>query len=356
MPDYYSEVVLSEEAEQEVYESIPSERKHEIVHDVSKPDALINDNNESGIIIEDANDVSKLRQLNNDFETKMKLQLLQRNQKDLKDLFDNSGNKNSVHENRLQRFTILETELRSLMNEIELDKDDIDKPLKEKVDALVGEIDSFKSKSKQNTYLKYWEEKLASLSPQVCISPTQNTSNTDISGAKTTFASSSNVTFVQMDDRISKLEKKLGYVDPESTESMKEIIDGLYTRTNLILDGGKAITEIESEIKQLIKNCELYTQNSKRIKDKFEIVPLTDKKLNILLAKIGKMSEYESTLEHIKTRLSSLNDILASSSHTIHFMSGLEEEFTTMETKLDEWERKLNAIDEKGLLEPPAQL
>lgn len=342
--DYYSEDVPALADEEQVLESFPdlsvnANSRTRVFSDI--------DENVDGLIIE-TDSLQRSKAKNADFESKIKDRLLYtlENHDNIHRIKDNLPSLELKKRNRILRFTMLENELRALMIEIEQDEQDSELPLKKKIDSLVRDIDAFKLNRGKQTFLDYWEGKLSVVNPPDITQDVNLSVNMEHNENDNDNANDSSTLFSEYDSRISELEGKLGYISPyDNTPSLQDSINDLYTRTNLILDGGNGVKEVESEILALINNCETYIKDSKRIKDKSEIIPLTDKKLCLLYNKVKKLPEFEGLLDRIIERFKSLNEIIISTSSTVNFMNGLGREMQNIESRLDHWDQKLDHLE-----------
>jgi hypothetical protein len=325
--DYYSENVPVSNDEQEVFESFPVRKSQ---NNPIKNEDLHN----PGIIIEEDNNSNKLKLTNDDFQSKLKNKIIFSNP-----LID-KDNKDLVRRNRLLKFKILENELRSLMNEITQDDESSEQPLREKIDILINDMNSFKLKNKTDTFIDYWDDQLQKIN----VANEKHMLSSSPSSIREINPSSSN--FLGLESRVSTLENILGpSPSPSNDLSIQDTIDDLYTRINLIVDGGTNIKSIESEITKLIENCELFYQNSKKIKSASEIVPLTDKKICLLYEKVKQLPDFEKFSDKLIKRFKSLNNLIIDTSNTVQFMQGLENELTNIELRLDDWDIKLDKLE-----------
>ena len=336
MTDYYSEDILPCDDE-EIYESFPSITKTEVINTVQSEEPIEEFEN-AELIIEEP-DINKMKQLNEEFESKLKLELLNGNLR----LGGNiqTNDKDTIHKNRVLRFTLLEKELRSLMKELKNDQNDLEKPLLEKVDSLINEIDIFNSSNLQNKYIDYWDKKLS----EVKLNNAEKEHETEREHDKADISHSDDILQSNLEHRISQLESRTGYQNPDDSRNFKAIIDDLYKRVNILLDNGGNLKTIDEEVTNLIENCELFIQNSKKIKNINEIVPLNDKKLNFLYDKVKKLPEYENLLNNLTLRFNSLQDVIRNAQNTVTFMNGLDQEFKNIESKLDKWDEKINKLE-----------
>lgn len=338
--DYYSADIPACETEPEILESFPTIPTSTELQTDSEID------NDLGLVTDD-NPTSRIKSLQGDFETKLKDQLLFSFSN--RDTSKKSSN-NSLEfqkKNKLLKFSMLENELRALMIEIGSDANSEESMLKTKVETLVKDVADFKM-AKQNTFLDSWDSRLSQIERNVT---TKNTpSNIELSNNSNP-RSSQDLSFLEMDFKIANLEKSIGYEQYDvSVPSLQTRIDDLYTRVNLILDGGSNLKNVEKDINLLIDNCELYLKNSKRIRDKSEIVPLTDKKLCVLYDKIKGLPDVAFLLDSIITRFKNLNELILETTTTVNFMCGLKSELSNIESRLDDWNEKI-AILEKTFTE-----
>ncbi|KAG0681224.1 hypothetical protein C6P42_004308 [Pichia californica] len=340
--DYYSEDISACDSEPEILEFVPTFSIPETIEDHEN-----NENSDPCLIIENDNS-EKMKILNSDFESKIKNQLLFN--------FPNKqhgvGKKISIeskNNDRLLKFTLLENQLRALMIEIENDDESINLNLKNKVDSLVNDIENFKLRN-ENTFINYWNEKLNT----VCDKKNDDNKNENESENENniTIATSASTSpesqFLQFESRVSKLENRLGYDSSnDSKPTVQKVIDDLYLKVNLILDNNNNnnFKPIEDELLKMIENCETYIKDSKRIRDKSEIIPFTDKKLNLLYEKIKNLPDFQSLLEKIMSRFRSLNSLILETSTTIQFMKGLQTELFNIENHLDDWDGKLVKLE-----------
>lgn len=344
--DYYSEDVPVFENEPEVLESFPTADNN-----IYSQNKISEGQFDPGLVIEEDTQV-RLKSLSKDFEAKVKEQLLYNftNNTAAKSFRKKVNNQSSDarKNNRILKFTMLENELRSLMVEIDNDTESVDLNLKKKVDGLVNDIDHFKL-GRPNTFLGYWEEKL---------NETRARENIDIKdwkegnekeqkenkiGNPKKITKDSDSIALELESRISRLEDSVGYEPSQSmTPTIQDTIEDLYTRVNLILDGGENLNSVETEVLKLIDNCETYIKDSKRVKDKSEIVPLTDRKLCLLYDKVKTLPDFASLLGKIVDRFSSLNDLIVGTANSVSFLQGLEKELSTMESRLDVWDEKID--------------
>ncbi|GAV28404.1 hypothetical protein PMKS-001875 [Pichia membranifaciens] len=350
--DYYSENVPVFENEPEVLESFPTADNGIYLENQTSEEQI-----DPGLVIEENTQV-KLKSLSSDFETKVKQQLLYNftNNTAAKGFLKKVNNQSSDarNKNRMLKFTMLENELRSLMVEIETDAESMDVTLKKKVDGLIRDIDSFKL-GKPDTFLGYWEEKLYETAAKENVGIKDEKASNAIdrkeekNEVKHNYKSKtddSDSIFLELESRISKLEDSLGYESSQGiTPSIQDTIEDLYTRVNLILDGGENLSSVETEVLRLISNCETYIKDSKRIRDKSEIVPLTDRKLCLLYDKVKALPDFASLLGKIVDRFNSLNDLIVGTANSVNFLQGLEKELCTMENRLDEWDDRIDLFN-----------
>lgn len=349
--DYYSENVPVFENEPEVLESLPTADNSIYFENKISEGQL-----DPGLVIEE-NTQAKLKSLSSDFETKVKEQLLYNftNNTAAKGFFKKVNNQSSDarNKNRILKFTMLENELRSLMVEIDTDTESMDLSLKKKVDGLIRDIDSFKL-GKPNTFLSYWEEKLYETAAKengvkdekVSKAIDRKEEKNEVKHIFKSKTDDSDSIFLELESRISKLEDSLGYEPSQGiTPSIQDTIEDLYTRVNLILDGGENLSSVEAEVLRLISNCETYIKDSKRIRDKSEIVPLTDRKLCLLYDKVKTLPDFESLLGKIVDRFNSLNDLIVGTANSVNFLQGLEKELSTMENRLDAWDDRIDLFN-----------
>lgn len=335
--DYYCENIPVTIDEEEIIELLP----------ISKPsfESSIqnNDLTNNNLIIETETDIlGKCKSDSIDFETKIKNNLLFKHTLNTK-TYESSSDLEMKKKNRFLRFMMLENELRALMIEIDNDKEDDEKPLRDKIDVLIGDVENFKISENKDNFIHYWENKLNNVKSNG--SDHREVSNKNIKKETANQAITTNREY-DLESRITNLERQMGSVPlTSSTPSLTDIIQDLYTRTNLILDGGDSVKNIETEILKQIENCEIYIKNSKRIKDKSEIVPLTDKKLCLLYEKVKKLPDFSDLLKTLIERFQYLNDLIINTSNTVSFMNGLESELNTIEAKLDSWDSKLSDLE-----------
>lgn len=318
--DYYSEYIPADEEEEEILESLPEIKEVKIIENtgLTEPDTY-------GYIIEENNN-NRLVSLNSDFETKIQNKILY------------STLKENDSSNKALRFKLLENELRALMIDIDEDADDTNAHLKKRIDTLMNDISDFKKNQAQNTFLNYWDDKLNNFSD----------AKTDVSSTtvKNISVAPTAISIIDLESRIASLEKQFNITGPLSYEvSIPKLIEDLNVKTSLILDGGMSMDAIKSEISKLTANCKMYIQNSKKIKDKSEIVPLTDKKLALLYKKIKNLPEIDILISTILGRLESLNQVIIETSHNADFINGLNTEFNMIENKLDSWDTQLDELE-----------
>lgn len=329
--DYYSEDIPACEDEPEILESLPINRIND--------ETTTYDDNSNPDIITDNTLVDKIRLINSDFESKIKDKILFNSNTNIS---NNSSQLSleSKKRNKLLKFTLLENELRSLMIEIENDNEILNSNLENKINNLVNDVDNFKLKNK-NEFIDYWESKLNDLNFKVT-----SENITLIDKEKSDIDLNSNSKFLNFESRISNLENKISIDSLDSsTPSIRSSIDDLYTRVNLLLDNNDNLRSIENEISKLIDNCEKYIKDSKRIRDKYEIIPLTDRKLNILYDKMKNLPDFNSLIDKIMIRFRSLNKLIIETSNTVNFMNGLKSELLNIDNKLDVWDTKLNQLE-----------
>lgn len=325
MSDFYSEIVPVSAEEEEVYESIPPNHNRKVTRR--------EENEDEDIVIEEINH-SKLQSLNEEFESKVRDKLLYSNR------LNGNENKELIKKNRLLRFKFLENELRALMVELKEENQEDEKPLLDKVNKMVGDISSFKLEQDLDSFVNYWDERLKN----VCI-PNSNDKKVDIF-SKTQVSDTSDV---ELESRIAKLERIL---ESRKTDvSLPDAISDLEMKIEAFLTNKQNLQNFEEEIGTLINNCEEYMNKSKRIHDKSEIVPLTDRKLCFLYEKLKRLPEFSQMSMELVSRLKSLNHIILESTGTIEFMKNLENDFTSIESKLSAWEEKLDSLEDQLALD-----
>lgn len=321
--DYYSEDIPASKDEKEVYELIPETK--------TPRNQLQNEEpiEPAEIIVEDDNK-NRLHMLNKHFESKMKTKILFSSNS-----LDTINDKDSIKRNRLLKFTILENELRALMLDIKNDSDDDQLPLRNKVDSLINDINDFKMNNGKDTFVSYWNKQLEK---------PINEMETEPLDVNIPVCMESSNEFIKLESRITSLEKVVGDV-PLNQPAIQDAINDLYRCTNIMLDGGETYKNIEVQVLKLLENCNLYLKNSKKIKDKFEIIPLTDIKLTVLYERVKQLPDFEIFSKKVIERFKSLHKIILDTSHTVEFMKGLENELTTIEARLDDWEEKLDTLE-----------
>ncbi|TID13592.1 hypothetical protein CANINC_004854 [Pichia inconspicua] len=318
--DYYSEYLPADAEESEVYEIEPK-----TCNETTLSVEEINIKDYPNVIEEDNRD--KLRTLNSEFEEKIKHRLLY------------SRNRKHSNDNKALRFKLLENELRSLMVDIQEEAQEDNSQLKQRVDSLIDEIETFKTKQNKDTFTSYWTQKLDEL--KIDSSIVESINDLNITELHTT-----NCKLTEIEARLALLEKQLGICGTELDQmNLSNILEDLRLKVNIILDGGKSIERIRSEIDQLNKNCQVYLDNSKKITNKSEILPLTDSKLSLLYNKIKQLPDLDKKLNTIAIRLKSLDEITLQTTHNAEFVSGLNKELNRIDNKLDLWEQKLSDLE-----------
>lgn len=331
--DYYSQEVSNLDDEEEILESLPVSN----ASNAGGVDENIDSTNQD-IVIEQDN-IPKLKNLNDDFQLKIKNKMLYSR---ASGFHTRDKDQENIRANRLLRFTFLENELRALMLDIEQDSNESQSELRTKIDMLVNDIDTFKLRNGNDTFMTYWNNKLASMS---LAAPSEMTHTTPAEHTSLGPELAVQKLYTNLESRISTLEDKIGLKVVENSQSVQDSIDDLYTRVNLLLNGNENIREINDEIVKLIDNCELYLKNSRNVKDLSEIVPLTDKKLCYLYDRMKKLPDFEILLDKIIKRFKSLNELILQTSNTVRFMNDLESELSNMDSKLNSWNERLDHFE-----------
>lgn len=317
--DYYSEYIPADTEESEVYEVEPKTHKKESLS-IEEPNI-----EECANLIEEDNR-SKLHTLNLEFEQKIKDRLLY------------SRNERKGTNNKALRFKLLENELRSLMYDIDQEAQENNTELKLQIDSFINEVETFKTKQNNDTFLNYWTQKLDDLKIDL---PAEKSNNLNLIETNLDISK-----LIEIEERLTLLEKRVGINNTHMDQtSLGDVVQDLMLKINLILDGGKSIDLIRSEIEQLTKNCHIYLENSKKINNKSELLPLTDTKLSLLYKKIKNLPDIETTLNVITSRLKSLDEVTLQTAHNADFVNGLNTELVRIENKLDLWEHKLTDLE-----------
>lgn len=318
--DYYSEQLKSSVNEDEIFESLP-----EVSYQKPKIEQSIEITSDDLVIEED--NTSKLRSINSGFE------------KQIRDHILYSTRKENDRSNKALRFKLLENEMRALILEIGEDSDDNTTQLKEQIDRLENDVNEFKNKNQSEIFLNYWNSRINDITTSITVDQHLTNDNSLLSNKSLDL---DHTQTLEVENRIAKLEQKLSLSEDIDLTSL---VEDLKTKTNLILDGGDSILTAQQEIRVLQKNCETFIQDSKRIKDKTEIIPLTDGKLLALYDRLKKLPDIEVMLTKIMERLQTLNQIVIETAQNADFISGLNNELSHIENKIDNWSNKMNDME-----------
>ena len=342
--DYYSQDVPAAKDEPEVLESLPVVNDPGLGETTNKEEQADPD-----FVIEEDTQVH-LKSIHSDFESKVKAQLLYNFTNNVANKgFRKTPDSQSSEvrkKNRLLKFTMLESELRALMVEMDNDSENTDLSLKKKIDQLVSDIECFKL-GKKKTFLDYWDKKLTEQAPTKERDDIEDESEKEkmITLEPLSTSNEPDTMLLELESRISNLESILGFEPSQgNAPSIQDSIEDLYTRVNLVLDGGSSLKSIEDELNKLITNCEIYIKDSKRIRDKSEIIPLTDKKLCHLYEKVKSVPDFPSFLEVLLERFKFLNQLIMRASASVNFLQGLEGEFSNIEHRLDSWDQNIDVL------------
>lgn len=321
MGDYYTEDIPVDDDEEEILELLPiSNTKH--VSD-TRIDLIDDDTSDDLVIEEDAFETAK--------KAKLHMHELERTLKNKSLYKSHDLNEESKLRNRLFRLKMLENELKSLKSEIDNDTKGKNNYLTDSIDKLSEDITQVKIND--DNWINHWNDKFNRL----------EINQIEIKN------SSTNATEKCIDESIVKFDSRLGVLESHfskisstsSTLSLQDTIEDLYRKTNIILDNGGTIGDVQLKITKLLDDCE---EISKKMKHSPPI-SLTDEKILKLYQRIEQIPKFESIIPMIYQRLKSINSITMKGVNSITFLNELEDKFNKIEKQIDIWDSKLDSLE-----------
>lgn len=329
--DYYTEEIPADEDEDEVLEYIPP-RKSELLKDEQlsrAKDASSLHSNTNGVLIEEDASITipRAREHLTELENTLKNRLLYKGRvrEDPKDKLNE----------RLLKFQLLQRELTSLKREIDLDIEGKNEELVKSVDGLIDQFADVKITDSK--WITYWNDKFNEMSNQT--NETVAISRAD----KTTDAEAQLVT--NFDSRVGELELNYAQLSASSSAiSLKDIIDDLYRKVDLIIkDGdGESINEIESKFSKMLDQYEDSVKNRRNETDN-----LSDYKLMKLYERVQEIPKFDKIIPMIYQRLKSINSIVLQTSNSNQFLNELNLKLDQIENQIDKWDSKLEELIKK---------
>lgn len=337
MGDYYTEDIPVDENEEEIMEIIPPV-KHlvdEKMIDVTLNGGIDDDNL---VIEEDTFEMAKKAKLHiNELEKTLRNKVLYKG---------DEMNAESKLRNRLFKLKMLESELKSLKFEIDNDIEGKNDYLTNSIDQLTNEISQVKIND--DNWINYWNDKFKQLNDNTQIKfDTTIITNDDDDDKQQLNQQNINESITKFDSRLGELEIQFSNLSSISTDlSLHDIIDDLYRKTNIILDNGGTIDEVQLKITKLLDNCEeISNKLMKHQKQQQQPISLTDEKILKLYQRIEQMPKFERVIPMIYQRLKSINEIVLKGANSIIFLNNLENQFNKIEIQIENWDSKLTQLE-----------
>jgi len=150
--------------------------------------------------------------------------------------------------------------------------------------------------------------------------------------------------FIEIDERINKLEKTIG--DFQINESFQFKINEIFKKFKLLSND----KELLSQIRDIIDLVNLKFEKSittRRFQNNVQNDVDEDIKINEIYINFTKMIEFEQDLPFLMKRLESLNEIHLKLGNSVNFIDDMEENLNKMEIDLKQWENSLNELQDK---------
>lgn len=216
------------------------------------------------------------------------------------------------------------------------------------IDRLKNDLDRLIEYGKHaGFHQELFEEAFQSLKSEDSFS--NKLESTDIDDKYKT-ATQSAATFLELENRLNSLEQKIGPSDLRLEKSLRNHVNDLARKIDVIYDPEHDMSQMKSELKKLNKEIETLATNRRLALlsldgkvDTFATQPF-DVKIDSIYNNLPEMQKMAQVLPLLITRLRSLHNVHAEVAHSVGFISQIDKTMSDMKMDMQKWNESLDSV------------